>query len=114
MGKNCGRSYFHFGSRWRHLPKGWSKIVFLPLLRKYPTFFQSVFCISFVLSARKFEIEKKLDTSEVMAAELGKNPKTQPFLLGLWVFWVFPYVFGFSGMGFWVNGFLGFSILKIL
>jgi hypothetical protein len=21
--------------------------------------------------------------------------KTQPFLLGFWVFWVFPYVFGF-------------------
>jgi hypothetical protein len=45
--------------------------------------------------------------------ELGKNPKTQPFLLGFWVFWVFPYVFGFLGMGFWVIGFLGFSKLKM-
>jgi hypothetical protein len=43
-----------------------------------------------------------LDTKPIRP-ELGKNPKTRTFLLGFWVFWVFPYVFGFLG-----DGFLGY------
>jgi hypothetical protein len=39
--------------------------------------------------------------------------KTQKPNHFFWVFGVFPYVFGFLGMGFWVIGFLGFSKLKM-
>jgi hypothetical protein len=57
-GKNCGRSFFHFGSRWRHLPKGLVKNGFSAITLEVSYFFQSVFCISFVLSARIFNGRK--------------------------------------------------------
>jgi hypothetical protein len=62
--KNCGRSFFILAQDGATCPRGWSKIVFLPELRKYPTFFQSVFCISFVLSARKFNGREVLKKSK--------------------------------------------------
>jgi hypothetical protein len=49
---------FHFGSRWRYLPKGLVKNCFSAITSEVSNFFQSVFCIIFVLSARKFNGRK--------------------------------------------------------
>jgi hypothetical protein len=61
MGKNRGRSFFILAQDGATSPRGWSKMVFLPLLRKHLTFLQSVFWISFVLSARKFNGRKVVE-----------------------------------------------------
>jgi hypothetical protein len=65
MGKNWRRSFFILAQDGATCPRGWSKIVFLPSPRKYPTFFQSVFCNSFVLSARKFNGKKVFEKIKV-------------------------------------------------
>jgi uncharacterized membrane protein YagU involved in acid resistance len=49
---------FHFGSRWRHLPKGLVENCFSAIISEVSNFFQFVFCISFVLLARKFNGRK--------------------------------------------------------
>jgi hypothetical protein len=64
-GKKLWKKFFHFGSRWCHLPKGLDKNCFSVITSELSNFFQSVFCISFVLSARTFNGRKVFDKIKV-------------------------------------------------
>jgi hypothetical protein len=67
------KKFFHFGSRWRHLPKGLVKNCFSAITSEVLHFFQSAFCIRFVLSARKFNGRKKIKLNVIIYAEVKVN-----------------------------------------
>jgi hypothetical protein len=52
--KKLWKKFLNFSTRWRHSPKGLVRIDFSTMTSKVFNFFQSVFCVRFVLLIRMF------------------------------------------------------------
>jgi hypothetical protein len=61
-------------------PRGWSKIVFLPYLRKYPTFFNLFFALVLCYQHANLMEEKFLkNQSRLLKQKIKNNPPTTIF-----------------------------------